>query len=196
MRRFHAFAILGVLLAAVGLVAACTHSSKHVVKPTPRSAKPNIVFVLTDDLSVNLVPYMPHVLAMEKAGTSFSNYTVTDSLCCPSRASIFSGNFPHDTHVFDNTAKDGGFETFNARGEENSTFATAMHSAGYRTAMMGKYLNGYNPKQKLTESSPYVPPGWDEWDVAGNAYREFNYDLNENHEVVSYGKDTSDYLTD
>src|ERR1700760_657510 len=54
----------------------------------PAPAHPNIVFVLTDDLSPNLLPYMPHVLALEQAGMSFSNYTVTDSLCCPSRASI------------------------------------------------------------------------------------------------------------
>jgi arylsulfatase A-like enzyme len=54
--------------------------------PAPR---PNIVFVLTDDLAWNLVQYMPHVLEMEKRGVTFVNYFVTDSLCCPSRASIF-----------------------------------------------------------------------------------------------------------
>jgi len=152
--------------------------------------------VLTDDLSTNLVAYMPHVLAMAKAGVSFSNYTVTDSLCCPSRASIFSGKFPHDTHVFDNTAADGGFKTFFERGEEKSTFATALKSAGYRTAMMGKYLNGYQPDKTYAGSTTYVPPGWTEWDVAGDAYQEFRYDLNENHEVVHYGDAPSDYLTD
>ena len=211
MRASRLLPILVALVVSIGLVAACTHSGKG--KPsasasstgiptaiptgtTPRVDKPNIVFVLTDDLSDNLVPYMPHVLAMEKAGTSFSNYTVTDSLCCPSRASIFSGNFPHDTHVFDNTKDHGGFQTFNARGEENSTFATALQSVGYRTAMMGKYLNGYNPNQKLGGSKPYVPPGWSEWDVAGNGYPEFNYSLNENHKIVKYGHSPSDYLTD
>jgi len=195
MRHFRAFALVGVLLSAAGLVAACTHSSKPP-SPKPRVDKPNIVFVLTDDLSDNLVQYMPHVISMEKAGTAFSNYTVTDSLCCPSRASIFSGNFPHDTHVFDNTKDHGGFQTFNARGEESSTFATGLQSVGYRTAMMGKYLNGYNPNQKLGGTSPYIPPGWSEWDVAGDGYKEFNYSLNENHNIVKYGNAPSDYLTD
>lgn len=193
MRHSRLLAIFGALIVSVSLVSACSHSSSN---PTPRSGRPNIVFVLTDDLSVNLVQYMPHVLAMEKAGTSFSNYTVTDSLCCPSRASIFSGNFPHDTHVFDNTKADGGFQTFNKRGEESATFATALHAVGYQTAMMGKYLNGYQPPQRLGSGEPYVPPGWSEWDVGGNAYHEFNYDLNENHKIVSYGNSPTDYLTD
>jgi len=155
-----------------------------------------VVFVLTDDLSTNLVQYMPHLLALRRAGTSFSNYTVTDSLCCPSRSSIFSGKFPHDTGVFTNTGADGGFDVFHSRGEENDTFATALQQAGYRTAMMGKYLNGYNPADTLGGSQPYVPPGWNEWDVAGNGYHEFNYDLNQNHRVVHYGTTASDYLTD
>ncbi len=161
-------------------------------KPVP---KPNIVLVLTDDLSMNLVQYMPHVLALQHAGTSFSNYTVTDSLCCPSRSSIFSGKFPHDTGVFTNTGKDGGFNVFHDRGEENATFATALQGAGYKTAMMGKYLNGYDPKDALGGSQPYVPPGWNEWDVAGNGYPEFDYDLNHDHAVVHYGHRPTDYLT-
>jgi N-acetylglucosamine-6-sulfatase len=181
-------AVLGVMLAT-----SCTGSPSSTPSTTPSAApsstaagsapggKPNIVFVLTDDLSNNLVQYMPHVLALQKAGTSFSNYTVTDSLCCPSRSSIFSGKFPHDTGVFTNTGADGGFNVFHSRGEESDTFATALQQVGYRTAMMGKYLNGYQPADALGGSQPYVPPGWNEWDVAGNGYPEFNYDLNQDH---------------
>ena len=56
--------------------------------------------------------------------------------------------------------------------------------------MLGKYLNGYEP----TKNGP--EPGWDEWDVAGNGYPEFNYDLNDDGKVVHYGKTSTDYLTD
>jgi N-acetylglucosamine-6-sulfatase len=179
--RIRAFFALPVLL-----VAACT-AVPSSSSPKPAPDKPNIVFVLTDDLAMNLVPYMPHVQALAKTGTTFANYTVTDSLCCPSRSSIFSGKFPHDTGVFTNGGKDGGFAVFKNRGEESSTFATDLQKAGYRTAMYGKYLNGYLPKDK------YVPPGWTEWDVAGNAYGEFDYNLNENNQVKHYGQK---YLTD
>ena len=171
---------------ALALTAACT--------PQPAAStaaiRPNVVLVLTDDLAMNLVQYMPHVQAMQREGTTFANYSVTDSLCCPSRSSMFSGKFPHDTGVFTNSGKDGGFAVFHQRGEESSTFATDLQKAGYRTAMMGKYLNGYQPK------GLYVPPGWSEWDVAGNGYPEFNYNLNENGKLVHYGRQPADYLTD
>jgi arylsulfatase A-like enzyme len=63
--------------------------------------------------------------------------------------------------------------------------------------MMGKYLNGYEPDLRLQSSRrAYVPKGWDDWAVAGSAYRNFNYFLNENHHVVHYGRRTSAYLTD
>jgi N-acetylglucosamine-6-sulfatase len=162
--------------------------------------RPNIVFVLTDDLAWNLVPYMPHVLAMERQGETFSNYFVTDSLCCPSRASIFSGRFPHNTQVTSNSSPYGGFSVFHERGEEQHTFATALQGVGYRTAMMGKYLNGYQPGGEdaggvLQPASPQ-PPGWSEWDVAGNGYPEFGYRLNENGQLGEYGFQSQEYLTD
>src|SRR5215469_8180810 len=110
-------------------------------------ARPNIVFVLTDDLDLNLVQFMPHVLAMERNGVSFANYFVTDSLCCPSRSSIFTGEFPHNSGVFRNLEPDCGYGGFNAHGDEPHTFAVAIQRGGYRTAMLGKYLNGYHPAQ-------------------------------------------------
>lgn len=163
---------------------------------TARARRPNIVFVLTDDLSWNLVPYMPHVLAMERAGESFSNYFVTDSLCCPSRASIFTGRFPHNTHVTSNSPPYGGFAVFHERGEELETFATALQAVGYRTGMMGKYLNGYKPKGGEGVPASFVPAGWNEWDVAGNGYPELGYTLNHDGTPVDYGSEPQDYLTE
>ncbi|MEW2518875.1 sulfatase family protein [Actinacidiphila alni] len=157
---------------------------------------PNIVFVLTDDLSSNLVRYMPQVGKLEQDGTAFSDYFVTDSLCCPSRSSILTGEYPHNTGVFTNTGSDGGYGAFNSNGDEKKCYAPALQQAGYRTGFMGKYLNGYEPKDTHGTGKPYVPPGWDEWDTAGNGYPEFDYDLNENGKVVHYGHDPQDYLTD
>jgi len=152
--------------------------------------RPNIIFILTDDLALNLVQYMPHVLKMQKDGVTFANYFVTDSLCCPSRSSIFTGRFPHDTGIFTNTGADGGFQAFHSRHEEQGTFATALASAGYRTAMMGKYLNGYKPQNNPPE------PGWSLWEVAGNGYPQYNYDFSDNGKFVRAGHEPTDYLTD
>ncbi|HET6878200.1 MAG TPA: sulfatase [Jatrophihabitans sp.] len=199
--RWRRHAVWAAMLAMVALaVTACSMagaSGDPSLPHKPYSAKPNIVYVLTDDLDSGLVKFMPHVLALEQQGMTFTNFSVTDSLCCPSRASIFTGDFPHNTHVIDNTPPEGGFGAFYAHGDENRTFATALQAAGYRTAMMGKYLNayavGYNPYNFPTD---HVPPGWDQWDVTDNGYVEFNYDLNENHRLVHYGGAPSDYLTD
>jgi arylsulfatase A-like enzyme len=157
---------------------------------TGPARRPNIIFVLTDDLAWNLVPFMPHVVEMERHGATFTNYFVSDSLCCPSRASIFTGRFPHDTHVFDNSPPEGGYSTFRGRGEERKTFATALRGKGYDTALMGKYLNGYRP------IFGRVPPGWSEWDVAGNGYPEYGYTMNSDGHVRRYGYHPQDYLTD
>ncbi|MFJ4602528.1 sulfatase family protein [Streptomyces griseoluteus] len=180
------------------LLAACSApaGSEAHARTTTEAKKPNIVFVLTDDLATNLVPYMPHVKELQRDGTSFSNYFVTDSLCCPSRSSILTGKFPHNTGVFTNNGDDGGYGAYNRNGNERDCYGPALQKAGYRTGFMGKYLNGYLPADQHGTDKPYVPPGWDEWDVAGNGYPEFDYGLNENGKVVQYGHDPEDYLTD
>ncbi len=176
--------------AAQRRMAGTTHELPSRAPSSAPAPRPNIVFVLTDDLAWNLVQYMPHVLEMEKRGVTFVNYFVTDSLCCPSRASIFTGRYPHNTGIFKNYGRDGGYLAFRGRGHERATFATSLSSAGYRTAMMGKYLNGYRP----TRNPP--APGWTSWAVAGNGYLEFDYDLNQDGRIVHHGDAPSDYLTD
>jgi arylsulfatase A-like enzyme len=91
---------------------------------------------------------------------TFNGYVVTGSLCCPSRSSISTGRFPHDTAVYTNGGSDGGFGYFHGHEEEAATVATAPSAKGYRTATMGKYLNGYQPASTLRGILPYVPPGW------------------------------------
>jgi arylsulfatase A-like enzyme len=185
---------LAACLAALTVVAACSSSDGGKPKATqtplpPLDPRPNIVFVLTDDLSSNLVPYMPHVRALADAGTSFQNYFVVDSLCCPSRSAIFTGQYPHDNGVFTNSGSDGGYLAYNRFHNPPKSFGLALQSAGYRTGFMGKYLNGYQPHDRQA-------PGWNVWDVAGDGYPEFNYNLNENGKIVPFGSAPRDYLTD
>jgi N-acetylglucosamine-6-sulfatase len=187
--------LLPVAVAVLAVVAISSGSPARAGRDAPklRIRRPNIVFVLTDDLSMNLLPYMPHVRAMERAGLTFTDYFVSDSLCCPSRASILTGNFPHDTDVFTNVGRQGGFNVFHRRGEEQHTFAVALQQAGYRTALMGKYLNRY--MQTRFVASTYVPPGWSDWDAVGWGYPEFNYTMNQNGRLVFHGHQSADYLT-
>lgn len=162
--------------------------------------RPNFVFVLADDLSSDLVRYMRQVQALQRDGTSFSRFVVTDSLCCPSRASILTGRYPHSTGVIRNQPPDGGFEIFHPVAEQ-STFATSLQAAGYRTALMGKYLNGYTPQGVVDGRPRFVPAGWSDWAVGGDAYQGFNYNLlvaspGVAPQVVWHGRRARDYLTD
>ncbi|NLU71919.1 sulfatase [Streptomyces sp. HNM0575] len=189
-------ALLTSCSAALGTDAEDSAKASSAGSSEADGGKPNIVHVQTDDLSWNLVRYMPHVQQMQKKGVTFSNFFVTDSLCCPSRSTGLTGQYPHNTGVFTNNGNDGGYGAFNKKGNEKKCFAPALQDAGYRTGFMGKYLNGYQPADENGTSKPYVPPGWDEWDVAGNGYPEFDYDLNENGRVKHYGHEPQDYLTD
>ena len=205
-RRQAALALVAVVILA-GVIFGASRSGgpgHHVSsRVAALPAKPDIVFVLTDDLSMNLLRFMPHVLVMERDGLSFENYYVSDSLCCPSRASIFTGDFPHDTGVFSNFGPGGGFNAFYKHGDERHTFPIALQRVGYMTAMMGKYLNGYLESsgqradgQIASVPASYVPPGFSDWDVAGWGYNEYDYNLSQNGSLRHYGDQPSDYLTD
>ncbi|CAN5250934.1 sulfatase [soil metagenome] len=149
------------------------------------AGRPNIIFVLTDDLdaaSVSKVPSLKGYMADE--GMTFDNAFVTSALCCPSRATILTGQYPHNHLVRSNVPPIGGFKTFREPGRERSTLATWLDEAGYETALFGKYLNGYG---KIGRN--HVPAGWDEWYGAVETKQ-----LNQNGQRVTYESDT--YLDD
>lgn len=167
------------------------------VPPTATSApkRPNIVFILTDDQDLESIKVMPKLKAlMIDQGVSFSNFFVNVSLCCPSRATILRGQYAHNTKVYTNGPPDGGFEQAYQLGLEKSTIAVWLESAGYKTMLAGKYLNGYPP----STNQMYIPSGWSEWYSAmrGNPYDEFTYTLNENGKQVTYRNAPADYGTD
>jgi arylsulfatase A-like enzyme len=162
----------------------------HIRHPEVDRRRPNIVFVLTDDLSTDLVRYMPAVQALERRGMTFDRYIVSDSLCCPSRASIFTGRLPHDTGVFTNIPPDGGIYAWAHHRDGLRTFAVPLHARGYRVALFGKYLNGYRADHDR------VAPGWTDWAATAEGYNEFGYNLNINGLPVHYGIQSGDYLTD
>ncbi|WP_218005005.1 sulfatase family protein [Actinomadura macra] len=191
------FLVLMSLVLVLG-PAGCSDAKDGRAEPrkTVPAKKPNIVFVLTDDLSWNLVAHMPQVRDMQARGLTFDNFFVADSLCCTSRSTILTGKYPHNTGVRTNFPPDGGYEVFKAHGGEQSAFGAGLQKAGYRTAFLGKYLNGYQPGDTQGGATPYVPPGWSEWYVTGNGYPEYNYNLNENGRLVRYGQAPQDYLTD
>jgi N-acetylglucosamine-6-sulfatase len=174
-----------VLLAAVGLVC------PTVAARAGEAARPSIVFILSDDEDVTSHRVMEQTKALiEDQGTVLQNYFVSYSFCCPSRTTILRGQYPHNHRIEGNEWPAGGFEKFRALGLGSSTVATWLQGAGYRTAFLGKLMNGYQPE----EHGPL--PGWDEWYGVGGTLANFNYKLNENGTVVAYGNAPEDHLTD
>ncbi len=156
--------------------------------------QPNIVVIMADDLDSGSLyaalseGYMPNLQdSIVDTGTEFTESFVTFPLCCPSRATYLTGLYAHNHDILWNTPPAGGFESF----DDSSTIATWMQSGGYRTAHVGKYLNGY-------EDAAYVPPGWDEWYslVDNSTYCMYNYTISNNGVPENYGDQESDYQTD
>lgn len=174
------------LLLCLGLTGAAR------VEPAPAAHRPNIVLILTDDLDAGDLSRFPNITdLLVRQGTTLSRFFVTNPWCCPSRSSILRSQYMHSHQVESNRSPTGGFPKF--RPLEASTLGTWMHDAGYRTALMGKYLNNYPEGAPRT----YVPPGWDEWHVpVTRLYQEYGYTLNENGVLRRYGDAPEDYLED
>ncbi|MBI5945058.1 MAG: sulfatase [Chloroflexi bacterium] len=180
------------------LVASCNLTkAAPEIEVLPKDQRPNILFILVDDLDAKLgsAAYMKNLQDLMVArGTSLDDFLITNSLCCPSRTSILRGQYTHSHQVYHNESPDGGFSKFNAVGNDESTLGVWLQSAGYRTALIGKYLNGY----PFPDDRAYFPPGWSEWysPARKNAYDGYDYVLNENGTLVEYSPDEENYFTD
>lgn len=144
------------------------------------ATKPNIVLVLMDDFSLDLVQTLRSARDMRRRGADYSHAFVTDSLCCVSRSSLFTGQYPHQTGVRTNSSGTasgmplGGWSAFETYGNPERAFNVALQQAGYTTGFVGKYLNEYEwvPGRAL----PPAPPGWSELNVVfGSAYDGWDF---------------------
>ena len=162
--------------------------------PPPVSDGPNVIVILTDDQSYDTVlrtpsamPYLKSLLeAPDSDWIQFPNAFVNTPICCPSRATILSGQYAHHTGVTRN--QDG--EYF----DDASSVATWLQGAGYHTGLIGKYMNLYPFGRE-----PFIPPGWDEWIAkihGGVDTVYFNYRLNRNGVATQYGLEAEDYMPD
>lgn len=156
----------------------------------------NVVLILADDMDWALFDRIPRLTALQAQGMTFTNHTVTDSLCCPSRTSILRSQYVHNHHVVSNSVDTGGgWPTFKKLGEERDCLPVWLQSAGVTTALFGKYLNDYTVKY----SDGRVPPGWNQWAVSmsgADSYRGYDYTLNENGTLHTYGHRPQDFLND
>ncbi len=175
----------GSTAAMVATTLGVTAGPAETLEPRPgASARPNVVLVVMDDMRLDDTPWMPRTLRqVGNRGTVYDNYYAPTALCCPTRASILRGQYPHNTGVLTNAEPDGGYAGF--RPLDGSTLATWLQPT-YTTGYVGKYFNGYEGSGQT-----YVPPGWDDWMGTISTYGYRSIMTNQNGTIIGHGRRNS-----
>ena len=146
----------GLMRTALAALAALTFLTA-VAPAQAQDARPNVLFVMTDDQTVESVRVMTKVKAgLAAQGTNFTQSIATYPLCCPSRATYLTGQYSHNHGVIHNAGPFGGY----TRLDNFNTLPVWMQRAGYRTIHVGRYLNGYGTQNP---NRAEIPPGWEDW---------------------------------
>ncbi len=178
-RRVVALAALLVLMAGVPVAVDALERSGSV--PDDRSAsgattpgttyepgaQPNIVFISADDMTLDEMRYLPRVRRLlSEQGVTFSEFTAPQPLCCPSRAQLLTGQYSQNNGVRTNNGAFGGYKQL----QTETALPVWLQQAGYHTAMVGKYINGYHGSDAEAGG---VEVGWDHWDPTIRAIYQY-----------------------
>ncbi len=190
----------------VGLAVAASPAGARTTSNT-KDGKPNILVVMTDDQSAEdldasgfdaatgrAIDAMPNTAALLTAkGARFDNAIDSFPLCCPSRATFITGQYSHNHGVGGNFFPYGWY----GMTDRANILPKWLQSAGYYTAAVGKWLNGYGAgtsADKDAQGNPLKaggekPAGFDNWNgaVDVSAYDYFNLALNQNGTVKYWG---------
>jgi N-acetylglucosamine-6-sulfatase len=151
--------------------------------------KPNVVMVVTDDqrfdsFDKRAMPATKKLIADK--GTVFTDTIVTTPTCCPSRATMLTGQYGHNNGVIANSPG------YRALVEPGNTLPVWLKEEGYQTAHLGKYLNGY---QGAVDTRTEVAPGWDQWHTLLTPRQYYGYALAVNGKEEKFGNKDRDHFT-
>jgi N-acetylglucosamine-6-sulfatase len=191
--RFHKLARslwVSIVLAALGATLAADEPLRDAAaaaSPAP-SGPPNIVVIQSDDQTFRqfrrAMPKTGRRLARH-GGTTFTNYIASTAQCCPSRASLITGQYPHNNGVTSNNYAYGGLL------DKDNVLPVWLEEAGYRTMHVGKFMNGY----ETFAGRRAVAPGWEHWHTVRGKTRYYNYNVNMDGRLVRHGHRVQDHLT-
>lgn len=121
-----------------------------------RAPRPNVLLIVTDDQpAAGTMQVMPRTRALfERRGTKFADAVATTPTCCPSRATIMSGRYAHNHGVFHNRNNEAELEQL----DKDSLLAHQLDRTGYRTGIVGKYLNAW--------PNSVAPPDFDRYAIS------------------------------
>ena len=176
--------------AAIALVAlvAATPAAEAGKTPKRQLGKlPNFVMVTTDDQTLAMLNErtMPETLArIGREGTTFTDAVATTPLCCPSRASILTGQYGHNNGVLDNK--------YRLLNKKRNILPVWLARSGYTTIHVGRYMNGY---ERVAKARTRPAPGWDQWHSLIKPRRYYGYTLSVNGGTRPYPNSPENYLT-
>jgi N-acetylglucosamine-6-sulfatase len=180
-------AALGLCL-AVALIFNAGRSEPTIAPSAGAASRPNIVVVIADDQTLEDQVVMEKTNALlGSKGTTFQRFYAQHGLCCPSRATFLTGQYPHNHGVLYNKPP-GGYTAL----DHSETLSVWLQRAGYYTAYIGKYLNGLGREAPWDER----PPGWDNWQALIEAYLMYDWTMNDNGTLIEAGSAPADYQTD
>jgi N-acetylglucosamine-6-sulfatase len=199
------------MLAIGGQLVPTTEPTAEVTRQVAATPWPNVLVIMTDDMRYDELAYVPVVRQQVlDRGLLWTNAFSTTPLCCPARASFFTGKLEHNHGVLSHR-KPWGYQAF----DDSHTLAIALRQQGYQTGFVGKYLNGYGPDApreapRLAHSFTYVPNGWTDWRGSvddtpfpdgdsrdGGTYNYRRMTLNVNGHLVGHrGEYSADVVTD
>jgi N-acetylglucosamine-6-sulfatase len=174
------------------LLTALAGSATVVVTERPAAAavavaRPNIVLITADDMRLDDLRWMPQTKQLIRAaGATVPTFISNHPMCCPARAEILSGRYGHNSGVRHNVGPYGGYSSWRTPGQHLGRW---LKDAGYRTAIVGKFLNGW-------ERAPHTPPGWNRFNpTVKGIYKPFDIRMWHHGKPRSYsGTHTSDLM--
>jgi arylsulfatase A-like enzyme len=147
--------------------------------PPPPAGAQNVVWIVLDDASPNVMMHMAQMRDMIDHGYNFTRNYITVPVCSPSRAGFLTGKYSHNNGVLQNGGEDGSYRAFMRNDNEDQTVATLAADEGVLVGLFGKYINGYSPNglDNPDHGFPalHVPPGYAEFFAPGAGYQEFDY---------------------
>jgi arylsulfatase A-like enzyme len=148
-------------------------------RPAAANDRPNILVIMTDDQRAGTMDVMPKTRQwFETGGTQFNHAFATTPVCCPSRASVFSGRYTHNHRVATNDSA--------ALFDPRYAIQGYLKAAGYKTGMFGKYFNAWNVFQS--------PPWFDDWAIFSAGYSPIR--VNEQGVVKTVNEYATSYIRD
>ena len=150
---------------------------------------PSFLLIVADDQARNSFKprFMPRTFhKLVDHGTSFSNAIAAPPLCCPDRAGILTGQYPHNHGVYSN------HPGYAALRDPGNTLPVWLHNAGYRTGLFGKFMNHYSDIAGATPA-----PGFDRWfALLDEKSQYFGFHISDDGTLRRYGDRRSAYSTD